>query len=56
MVIRPDYETEAVNAAKSVLLELTRLLGQYRDEIVLIGGWVPELSATPLLHMLDDRW
>lgn len=50
MVTRPDYAAEAVAAAKSVLLELTRLLGQYRDHIVLVGGWVPELllpSAEP---------
>jgi hypothetical protein len=43
MVTRTDYAAEAVEAARSVLLELTRLLGAYRDHIVLIGGWVPEL-------------
>jgi hypothetical protein len=43
MVTRTDYVAEAVEAARSVLLELTRLLGAYRDHIVLIGGWVPEL-------------
>ncbi len=50
MVTRPDYEAEAVAAARSVLLELTRLLGEYRDNVVLVGGWVPELlfpSAEP---------
>jgi hypothetical protein len=30
------------------LIELVHLLGQYRDEIVLVGGWVPEL-------LLGDR-
>ena len=43
MVTRRDYTAEAVEAAKSVLIELTHLLGEYRDNIVLIGGWVPEL-------------
>lgn len=43
MVTRRDYTSEAVAAAKSVLIELVHLLGQYRDEIVLVGGWVPEL-------------
>lgn len=43
MVTRRDYTAEAVQAAKSVLLELMHLLGEYRDDIVLIGGWVPEL-------------
>jgi hypothetical protein len=43
MVTRKDYMAEAVEAAKSVLIELTHLLAEYRDNIVLIGGWVPEL-------------
>jgi len=42
MVKRTDYTAEAVDAAKSVLLELAHLLGEYREDIVLIGGWVPE--------------
>ncbi|MHB1032968.1 MAG: hypothetical protein ACYC0X_34940 [Pirellulaceae bacterium] len=40
---RIDYTAEAVEAARSVLLELNHLLGEYRDDIVVIGGWVPEL-------------
>lgn len=40
---RVDYTADAVEAARSVLLELSHLLGEYRDDIVLIGGWVPEL-------------
>ena len=40
---RTDYTADAVAAAKSVLLELTHLLVRYRDNIVLVGGWVPEL-------------
>lgn len=48
MVTRRDYTSDAVAAAKSVLIELVHLLGQYRDEIVLVGGWVPEL-------LLGDR-
>ena len=43
MVTRRDYTAEAVQAARSVLIELMHLLGEYRDDIVLIGGWVPEL-------------
>ncbi len=38
-----DYTAEAVEAARRVMLELTRLLGEYREGIVIIGGWVPEL-------------
>lgn len=40
---RIDYTERAVRAAHSVLLELGHILGQYRDDIVVIGGWVPEL-------------
>jgi hypothetical protein len=38
--------TEAVNpyqASKAVLIEVMNVLGLYRDHLVLIGGWVPEL-------------
>ena len=43
MVTRQDYESDAVHAARAVVIELTHLLGEYRENIVLIGGWVPEL-------------
>ena len=43
MVAKRDYTAEAVNAARSVLLELMRLLGNYRHDLVVVGGWVPEL-------------
>lgn len=42
MVKRTDYMGDAVEAARSVLLELVRVLGAYRDHMVLIGGWVPQ--------------
>jgi hypothetical protein len=42
MVKRTDYTAAAATAAKSVLVELAHLLGEYREDIVLIGGWVPE--------------
>lgn len=40
-----DYTGEAVAAARTVLIELTHLLQEYRDDIIVIGGWVPELLA-----------
>jgi hypothetical protein len=43
MVTRRDYNEEAVDAAFSVLLEVTHVLAEYRESIVLIGGWVPYL-------------
>jgi hypothetical protein len=47
---RTDYTAEAVEAARSVILELTRLLGEYRDGIVIVGGWVPELLLSGAGH------
>ena len=43
MVTRSDYTGIGVEAARAVLLELAHLLRQYRDDIVVIGGWVPPL-------------
>lgn len=38
-----DYDALAVKAAHSVMLELTRLLGEYHDDVVVVGGWVPAM-------------
>lgn len=43
MVTRIDYTAEGVQAARSVMIELAHLLGEYRKYLVIIGGWVPEL-------------
>jgi hypothetical protein len=42
-----DYSADQVEAARSVLLELVHLLGEYRDDIVVVGGWVPQLILPP---------
>ena len=47
---RTDYTAEAVEAARSVMLELTRLLGEYQAGIVIVGGWVPELLLSGAGH------
>lgn len=41
MVTNKDYNSDEVEAAHSVLLEITHLLGAYRDSMILVGGWVP---------------
>lgn len=43
MVTRRDYTAEAIEACKSVLIELVHLLGEFGDHIVLVGGWIPGL-------------
>ena len=41
MATKSEYGQREVEAAKSVLIELMQILGEYRDQMVLIGGWVP---------------
>ncbi len=40
---RRDYGFDEVSAAKSILIEVMHILGAYREQLILIGGWVPEL-------------
>ncbi len=43
MVTKFDYQKEAVDACFSVMIEIMTILGEFRDNIVLVGGWVPFL-------------
>jgi hypothetical protein len=43
MVTKSDYKEEEVQICFSVLLELMTILGEFRDNIVIIGGNVPPL-------------
>lgn len=46
-----DYDSRAVEAARRVLLELTRVLGEYEEEIAVVGGWVPPLLMPGAGHI-----
>ena len=41
MVTRSDYPKNEVEACLSVLVEFMTLLGEFKNSIVLVGGWVP---------------
>jgi len=41
MVTKHDYVKSEVNACLSVPVELMTILGEFRDSIVLVGGWIP---------------
>ncbi len=41
MVTKSDYGDSAVQACLSVMVELMTVLGEFRDGMVLVGGWVP---------------
>ena len=45
-VTKVDYPDLAVRAAESVLLELVRILGEYLDHVVVVGGMVPKYLVT----------
>jgi len=53
VVTRTDYNQRGVKAAYSVMLEIIRILGEYKGNMVLIGGWVPQLlfQNTGELHI-----
>jgi hypothetical protein len=40
-----------VQASKAVLIEVMNVLGLYRDHLILVGGWVPELLLPNRGHM-----
>ena len=52
-VTKVDYPELAVRAAESVLLELVRILGEYLDHIVVIGGMVPKylVKSAEIAHI-----
>jgi len=56
MVTKRDYTAEKVKAARSVLIELVHLLSKYRDDIVLIGGWVPEILIADKNDLTSAAW
>ena len=50
MVTKSQYGEREVNACKSVLIELAHLFGEIKDNVVIVGGWIPAL----LLPQSDD--
>ncbi len=57
MVSISNYGEREINACKSVLLELVHLMGEFKDDMVLIGGWIPSFlfpeSDDPHVGSLD---
>jgi hypothetical protein len=57
MVSKSQYREREVNACKSVLLELVHLLGELKEEMVIIGGWTPSFlfpgARDPHIGSLD---
>ena len=57
MVTFRDYTAEAIEACRGVLIELVHLMGEFRDHLVVVGGWVPALrhanGPEPCVGTLD---
>lgn len=57
MVSKSQYGDKEIRACKAVLLELVHLLGEIKDEMVIIGGWTPaflfQQSDDPHVGSLD---
>jgi hypothetical protein len=41
VVSRSDYGEREVDACRSVLLEIVHVLIEFKDHMIIIGGWVP---------------
>ena len=46
-------DDKGVAAARAVILELMGILGEYREQLVLVGGWVPSLLLPDPKDPLD---
>ena len=57
MVSKGQYSAKEVDACRSVLIELVHLLGELKDDMVIIGGWTPAFlfpgSREPHVGSLD---
>jgi hypothetical protein len=40
---------DRISASRAVLIEVMNVLGRFREDIVLVGGWVPDLLY-PNMH------
>jgi hypothetical protein len=38
-----EYESRQVEAARRVLMDIGQVLASFRDCLVVVGGWVPDL-------------
>lgn len=57
MVNISQYGQKEIETCKMVLIELIHLFGEFKDEMVIIGGWVPYFlfpnSSEPHIGSLD---
>lgn len=47
MVTRGDYNAAAVQAARSIMIEVVSVLGEYRGDLAVVGGQAPEMLVPP---------
>ncbi len=52
MAIEPDYSEDAKTACRAVLIELMHILSNFKNELAVVGGWVPSLLIP---HALEQH-
>ena len=45
------YDPTAIEAAHAVLMDALTVLGRYAEQLVIVGGWVPELTFPHQGHL-----
>ena len=44
---RDDYGARQIQAAHRVLVDLGQVLASFKDRLVVVGGWTPDLQLPP---------
>ncbi|MGB4408616.1 MAG: hypothetical protein WBI82_17300 [Sphaerochaeta sp.] len=51
MTIKPDYSQVQTEAARRILIEVMNILEEYKEDMRVVGGWVPDLYYPERYHV-----
>ncbi|MBI9095366.1 MAG: hypothetical protein JEY71_10830 [Sphaerochaeta sp.] len=51
MAIKPDYSQIQTEAARRILIEVMNILEEYKEDMRVVGGWVPDLFYPERYHV-----
>jgi len=51
MTIKPDYSQIQTEAARRILIEVMNILEEYKEDMRVVGGWVPDLYYPERYHV-----
>jgi len=46
-----DYSAGQIEAAHRILVEIVNILHEYEEDILIVGGWVPDLLFPDRYHI-----